>query len=61
MKKAFKVIFLICIIIFVIGAALLAVSLFNGGGFAAVAAHGNVDGLIENLKAMFPFIAALGF
>ena len=61
MKKAFKAVLIICAIILVAGVVLLAVSLFNGGGADAVITHGNVDGLIANLKAMFPILAQLGF
>lgn len=61
MKKAFKVILIICAAILVIGIAMLVVSLFLGGGADSVLSHGNVDGLIENLKSMFPFLNRLPF
>ncbi len=61
MKKAFRVILIICTTILVIGIAMLIVSLFLGGGMSSVVAHGNVDGLIENLKSMFPFLSSLPF
>ncbi len=61
MKKAFRVILIVCAAILVIGIAMLVVSLFLGGGFDSVESHGNVDGLVENLKQMFPFLNRLPF
>lgn len=59
MKKALKVVVIVCAVILVIGVAMLAVSLFLGGGADSVASHGNVNGLIENLRTMFPFLNGL--
>ncbi len=61
MKRAFRIILIICAVILIIGVAMLVVSLFLGGGVDSVVSHGNVDGLIDSLRSMFPFLEGFLF
>lgn len=59
MKKAFKIVLIVCAAIFVVGLALFAVSLFTGGGWDAIQNHGNLTGLVDRLSPTLPFIKNL--
>ena len=59
MKKAFRIVCILCGILLVVGVAVIAVALFTGGGWSSIVSHGGLEDFSARLTEYLPFLAGL--